>query len=62
MGVLRGAFALRETGTKNQIFLEYLTLTALYPLIAFILTMSLFAGMTLTLHRSQVHSSGVVQR
>jgi len=57
-GVKTGIFPL-EIGTKNQNFLENLISAASYPLIDFFLALSLFADMTLTLHK--VHGSGAMQ-
>jgi len=57
-GAKTGIFPL-EIGTNNQNFLENLMPAALYPLIDFFLAISLFAHMTLTLHK--VHGSGAMQ-
>jgi len=51
-----------EIGTRNQIFLENLKLAAKFRLNWFTCcNHSLFGGMTLTLRKSQVHCSGVMQ-
>ena len=49
-----------EIGSRNQKSLENLKSRAWFRSIDFILAMSLFAGMALTLHKSQFHSSGVM--
>jgi len=61
MGAKREFAFLLEMKTKNQTFLENLKLAAKFRLIHNCCNDSLFAGMTLTLHKSQVHCSGVMQ-
>jgi len=60
-GVKTGICLSVKIGTKKQNFLENLTSAAQFRLIDSILAMAVFAGMTLTLHKSQVHFSGVMQ-
>jgi len=65
MGVRRGAkraFATLEIGIKNLIFLEKPEVGILIPINWFdSCNDSFFAGMKLTLHKSQVHSHSVMQ-
>jgi len=65
MGVHRGAkraFATLEIGIKNQMFLEKTDVGFLIPINRFDSCYdSFFAGMELTLHKSQVHSHSVMQ-
>jgi len=68
MGVGRGVaireFAPLEIGTKNHKFLENMKLVAKFRLIHLIVAMTVYFPvwrMTLTLHKSQVHCSRVMQ-
>jgi len=62
-GEAKRAFAPRlEIGINNQIFLETPEVGILIPIIRFdSCNDSFFAGMKLTLHKSQVHSYSVMQ-
>jgi len=61
-GAKRSFAPLLEIGTKNQNFVENLKSGAQFRLNWFNFCIdSLFAGMTLTVHKKQVHCPGVVQ-
>jgi len=60
-GGRKRAFATQEFGIKNQIILEKPEVGILIPINWFdFCNDSFFAGMKLTLHKSQVHSHGVM--
>ena len=62
MGGKTGICPRLETGIKNQIFLEKTEVGMLIPINWFdSCNDSVFAGMKLTLHKSQVHSCSVMQ-
>jgi len=61
-GAAKRAFPPLEIEIKNQIFLEKPEVGILIPInLLYFCNDSFFAGMKLTLHKSQVHSYSVMQ-